>query len=708
MTNKKLIVPALLLTFSFAHAETKAGLRPVTTKELKHMDKDLGIKRIKKIKPTVLGIQRVNEERAHRGQSPLPLENTSPIGRDTEIDPENDVDAEMGGAIGDTSGEDFGGVLPSAVDNSKLPSFPTIGNQILNSCAAWAMGYYQHSHNNALAMGWANNSTADNTKKCSTKFVYNMINSGSDNGAYFADSLAMLEKHGCVPWNLWPEDSNYRAWNTNLDHQKIALTRRNQPAQYITAVDTTAGLDQVKQLLSNGYVLSYGTYITSWTYTTIKADPSQASNPLTGQQVMRYMNGTVDGHGMTIVGFDDNAWVDINNNNVVDAGEKGVLKIANSFGTSWKNSGYVFMAYDALKSVSAVSGGPSSGRVAAFMSNRVYHQVPRSGNGVSYNPKYIAKFTLNHAARNQMSVKFGRSSTAGTTATNTFTPFALYNKGGAYAFNGTTTAAASTFLMDLTDLNFTATDNKVYFTVADNSSGSPATISSLEVIDNVALTQSAASIPTPVSVDATSRTITMNYVPSAVSNQAPVASITSSVSSGVAPLSVNFDGGASTDADGTITSYFWNFGDGTTASGAYVSKAYNSAGTFTATLTVTDDDGVTASASRAITVTSPVTPTPTPTPTPEVDTTKPVVSLTNPVNGARYAQYSTVPATASATDNKAVSKVFIYVNGRRKCTDYTAPYTCNFTMLRGSVQVRARAYDAAGNYTDSPTSYISN
>jgi PKD repeat protein len=701
MTNKKLIVPALLLTFNLAFAETKAGLRPVTKQELKHMDKNLGIKRIKKVKPTPLGIQRVNEERARRGQAPLPNTSASPLGTDTEIDPENNVDEELGGAIGETSSEDFGGVLPSSVDNSKLPAFPPIGNQILNSCAAWAMGYYQHSHNNALVMGWANNSTTDTSKKCSTKFVYNMINSGSDNGAYFADSLAMLEKHGCVPWSLWPEDSNYRAWNTNLDHQKIALSRRNQTAQYITNVDTATGLDQVKQLLSNGYVLSYGTYITSWTYTTIKSDPNQASNPLAGQQVMRYMNGQVDGHGMTIVGFDDNAWVDINNNNMVDAGEKGVLKIANSFGASWKNSGFVFLAYDALKSVSAVSGGPSSGRVAAFMSNRVYHQLPRSAGGVAYNPKYLAKFSLNHAARNQMSVRFGRSSTASTTATNTFTPFALYNKGGAYAFNGTTTAGAATFLMDLTDLDFTATDNKVYFTVGDNSSGSPATISSFEVLDNVALTQSAASIPTPISVDATSRTVTMNYVPTVVTNQAPVASMTSSVSSGVAPLSVNFDGGVSSDADGTITSYSWNFGDETTASGAYVSKAYNSAGTFTTTLTVTDDDGVTASASKVVTVSSSTT-------TPGVDSTKPVVSLTNPLNGTRYAQYTTVSAKASATDNVGVNRVLFYVNGYRKCTDYSYPYTCNFTMLRGNVQVKARAYDAVGNYSDTPMTTISN
>lgn len=702
MTNRKLIVPALLLTLSFSEANAKSGLKPVTPKELKHMAKELGIKRIKKIKPNTLGLQRVNAERVKKGQATLPASQGSRYGKETETEAVADIDSELAGAPLETSNEDFGGVMPAAIDNSLLPSFPTIGNQILNSCAAWAMGYYQHSHNNGLVMGWANNTTTNNSTKCSTKFVYNMINDGQDDGAYFADSLAMLEKHGCVPWDKWPEDSNYREWNTNLDHQKIALSRRNQPAQYITNVNTATGLEQVKQLLSNGYVLTYGTYISSWTYTTIKADPSQASNPLAGQQVMRYMNGTVSGHGMTIVGYDDNAWVDINNNNLVDAGEKGVLKIANSFGTSWKNKGFVFLAYDALKSVSEVAGGPSSGRVAAFMSNRVYHQVPRSAGGVAYQPKYLGKFTLNHARRNQLAVKFGRSATSSTSASSSFTPFALYNKGGAYDFKGTSTGVASTFLMDLSDLAFTATDNKIYFTVSDSSSGYPATISSFEVLDNVNLTQSAASIPTPISVDGSSKTVTMNFIPSGVTNQAPVASITSSVSSGYAPLSINFDGSSSSDPDGVINSYQWNFGDGTSSTAAYTSKVYNNAGTYSATLTVTDDDGATSSASKTIVVSSTTT-------TPTTDTTKPNVTLTSPANGAKYARRVTVPATATASDNVKVTKVEFFVNGYRKCTDSTAPYSCNFSMLRGtSIPVKARAYDAAGNYSDSVTSYISN
>lgn len=66
---------------------------------------------------------------------------------------------------------------------------------------------------------------------------------------------------------------------------------------------------------------------------------------------------------------------------------------------------------------------------------------------------------------------------------------------------------------------------------------------------------------------------------------------------------VSFDGGASTDPDGTVVVYAWNFGDGTPAgSGPNVTHTYASAGTYTATLTVTDNLGTTNSDIATITV----------------------------------------------------------------------------------------------------------
>ncbi|MBA2686501.1 MAG: PKD domain-containing protein [Gemmatimonadaceae bacterium] len=57
--------------------------------------------------------------------------------------------------------------------------------------------------------------------------------------------------------------------------------------------------------------------------------------------------------------------------------------------------------------------------------------------------------------------------------------------------------------------------------------------------------------------------------------------------------SVSMSGAASTDVDGTISSYAWNFGDGTTGTGASVSHTYVQDGNYTVTLLVTDNDGLT-------------------------------------------------------------------------------------------------------------------
>lgn len=74
-------------------------------------------------------------------------------------------------------------------------------------------------------------------------------------------------------------------------------------------------------------------------------------------------------------------------------------------------------------------------------------------------------------------------------------------------------------------------------------------------------------------------------------NQAPGAAFTATPTQGSVPVTVNFDGSSSQDPDGTITSYAWNFGDGTTGSGKTVQHIYTTPATYTATLHVTDDRG---------------------------------------------------------------------------------------------------------------------
>jgi PKD repeat protein len=82
------------------------------------------------------------------------------------------------------------------------------------------------------------------------------------------------------------------------------------------------------------------------------------------------------------------------------------------------------------------------------------------------------------------------------------------------------------------------------------------------------------------------------------SNQSPVASFTYSCTD----LSCTFDGSGSYDPDGSIASYAWDFGDGSTGSGATTSHTYAADGTYTVVLTVTDNEGAAGTDTQDVTV----------------------------------------------------------------------------------------------------------
>ncbi len=87
-----------------------------------------------------------------------------------------------------------------------------------------------------------------------------------------------------------------------------------------------------------------------------------------------------------------------------------------------------------------------------------------------------------------------------------------------------------------------------------------------------------------------------------VSTGKPIATISVSATMGMIPLTVLFDGSSSSDFDGEIVWYKWDFGDGTSGTGITANHTYETGGDFTATLKVTDNDGKSGTASQMIIV----------------------------------------------------------------------------------------------------------
>jgi hypothetical protein len=88
-----------------------------------------------------------------------------------------------------------------------------------------------------------------------------------------------------------------------------------------------------------------------------------------------------------------------------------------------------------------------------------------------------------------------------------------------------------------------------------------------------------------------------------ISDLPPIASFTFSPSAPLLGQLVTFNGSGSSDPDGTVSSYSWSFGDGSSgATGVSTTHSYTHAGTFTVQLSVTDNSGSVAATARSLTV----------------------------------------------------------------------------------------------------------
>ncbi|MFA5904999.1 MAG: PKD domain-containing protein [Desulfobacula sp.] len=568
------------------------GLPELTQEELDWQNKHM--LKVKKVKLNKLGFERLNQWQEKKGRKTLEKDRipVSEKGHELEVTTGE-------GALIDSQSLLPEADIPGSVDNSQLKFFPPIRSQgSLNSCGTFSGVYYAMTHMYAMAKDLDAKNGGD-TYRLSPKWAYNMVNGGENAGSWYYWAYEIGQKHGIATWAEFPYDSNYREWNLNPETWEDSLYRRFDQYGMVMDTDKDTGISQVKQMLLNGYILNIPTYINSWVWQTIGNDPATADDDaFAGKKAAAWVNGTNGYHAMTVVGYNDNIWVDINSNGVVDTGEKGAFRIANSWGTGWGEAGFAWMSYDALKNPSAVTGGPSTGRVYGWSPARAHWVTAKP----DYEPRVIGKFILNHLKRNQIRMTLGISDTNQSIPVSTWIPEMIYNQGGAYAFNGTTTAVDGTFVFDLSDMIPSGGGIKTYYLgVEDSTAIDPVVLKSFVLIDAANGYVEVASSEAPASADGNKVYATVDYNFND-GNLAPNASAQASVLSGTAPLRIGFDGSYSSDTDGSIVSWQWNFGDGASAQGATVEHVYDRAGVFTAILTVTDNLGATASDSMIIEV----------------------------------------------------------------------------------------------------------
>ncbi|MBD5089011.1 MAG: hypothetical protein HDT30_09435 [Clostridiales bacterium] len=351
-----------------------------------------------------------------------------------------------------------------SVDNSNSKYFPPIDTQgNVGSCTSWAMVYYQMTYmvNRAL-----DRSADVSSHIMSPKWSYNLTNNGKNKGTSPVEVVKILSNIGAADLQQVPVTDNekdptfFTSWHSteniwrNAQQAKLAgysmvsVPSGNTP---ITSPDDS-DLDEIKKYLAQGEILSFTTDIYRWYYDTITANSGvTANNDYLNQWIVsRCDSDSFAGwHRMTIVGYDDNIWVDINKDGKVQEGEKGAFKIANSWGNWWRNSGFVWLSYDTLNKISSVNNAAlnNSNRTTPF--SDIIRYVVKEPDEHS---QMYAKITLNSAARDTVRVSISETTANGTKKQWNAIPF--YGQNGAKcSFDGTYLNHDGTFLFDLSNVD---------------------------------------------------------------------------------------------------------------------------------------------------------------------------------------------------------------------------------------------------------------
>lgn len=160
-------------------------------------------------------------------------------------------------------------------------------------------------------------------------------------------------------------------------------------------------------------------------------------------------------------------------------------------------------------------------------------------------------------------------------------------------------------------------------------------------------------------------------------NQVPVASFTYDCPD----LDCSFNAATSTDPDGTIENYSWNFGDNAVTSGLLVNHTYQSAGIYEVTLTVTDDKGEIGVDSKTVSVIDPS------------DVSPPVISnvQSEKTKGNKF-------RITWTTDEPATSSVILACCGEFSNYTLVTQHSIEFLGSKGETyNYNVKSSDAAGN-----------
>lgn len=412
--------------------------------------------------------------------------------------------------------------LPESVDNSTSEYFPEIDTQgSLGSCVAWGQTYYQFTYEMNKSMGVK--TTPENT--FSPKWTFNFANNGKEDGSWDFDVYTIMKEIGNVPLSIVPYDYEYLSWTPIEDVWKTAMKYRISGYQYfmdpgtdstqITSPDDT-DLAAIKTAINNGEMLAFTSVINSLNYDKLKTNPSAPENDKYANEyvvISRTSGGA--GHRMVIVGYNDNIWTDINGNDIVDSGEMGALKIANSWGEDYCNDGFAWVSYDALNKTSCVPNAPSNTNRSVAMDDVTRIDIlPYNSDASIY-----LRYTLNTSDRYQgkMYITAEKDGKEYTYEAGPKRLLGMYNSN--YSYDGTTQSndgtmvyALSNVVPELTSENLHEYNWSIKFEDID-ADGKAFTVKNVEIVDESTGRVCKPENVFPFTLDGSSKTVDYPEIP---------------------------------------------------------------------------------------------------------------------------------------------------------------------------------------------------
>lgn len=218
----------------------------------------------------------------------------------------------------------YNSTLPAAYDLT--PFLPPIGNQgRSNSCVSWSVGYYQRS---AVMANRQQRSPQQAANQASAHDLHTIVkelvrdNLSCSDGTYFEKAYAGLINHGAVSNSLVPFSmGNGNCFNVrsgvNRDAFKLVGYRRVE----LNNRSVSDAINVVKTaLVREASPLTFGMNVSRSFENYSGGVFRQHQNP--------YQGG---GHAMTVVGYND---------------ANQTFKVANSWGTSWGDNGFIYVDYN--------------------------------------------------------------------------------------------------------------------------------------------------------------------------------------------------------------------------------------------------------------------------------------------------------------------------------------------------------------------------